>query len=50
MSEYNEYKKQMMNEWFSISMELQYNPSTELQDRKEHLEHILQSEYGVEVR
>lgn len=50
MNEYDEYKQQMMNEWFSISMQLTRNNCPELQARKEHLEYILQNEYGVEVR
>lgn len=50
MSEYNEYKKQMMNEWLQISMQLRRKHCDELQARKEHLEYVLQTEYGVEVR
>lgn len=50
MSDYNEYKDQMMKEWFNISLELTRTNCPELQARKEHLEYVLQTEYGVEVR
>lgn len=50
MSEYSQYKKLMMCEWFQISMQLRLKHCSELQLRKEHLEYVLQTEYGVEVR
>lgn len=50
MSEYSIYKKQMMDEWFYISMQLRRKHCPQLQARKEHLEYVLQTEYGVEVR
>lgn len=52
MSEYNQLKQAMMGEWFMLQRRIHsgLEDSTPLIERCNHLEQVLQSEYGVEVR
>lgn len=52
MSEYSTLKKQMMQEWFMLQRRIHsgLDTSGDLHNRCEHLEQVLQDEYGVEVR